>query len=128
MTQPSTEYTRFSVLLRGALALHGGARIEANCSTVASTAEEQKAELIILDINFPAGGSMEWSGFTILQWLRRFPELANIPVIFITGAESAKFKERALAVGAIAFFEKPVDFNELLKVMVETLSRPMGRK
>ena len=98
----------------------------ANCSTVASTAEEQKAELIVLDINFPSGGAMEWSGFTILQWLRRFPELAHIPVIFITGAESAKYKEKALAAGAVGFFEKPVDFNELLKVMLKTLGRSAG--
>src|SRR5438477_6893397 len=34
-------------------------------AAVASTAERAKAELIILDINFPPVGALEWNGFTI---------------------------------------------------------------
>src|SRR5579859_6521517 len=52
-----------------------------NSAAVASTVEQTKSELVVLDINFPAGGAMEWSGFTVIQWLRRFPELAQLPVI-----------------------------------------------
>jgi len=100
--------------------------VTANAPTVASTVESEKSELILLDINFPSGGAMDWNGFTILQWLRRFPELARVPVIFITGSDAAKYREQALAAGAAGFFQKPVDFEQLLKRMLELLGEPQS--
>jgi len=88
---------------------------------VASSAEAAAAELIILDINFPSGGGMDWNGYTTMQWLRRFPELAGIPVILISGEESKKHKERSLAAGAVAFFQKPVAYPELLAAILRAL-------
>ncbi|HWW03302.1 MAG TPA: response regulator [Candidatus Acidoferrum sp.] len=92
-----------------------------NGANVASTVEEAKAELIILDINFPASGAMQWTGFTIMQWVRHFPELAKIPVILITGSDPSAYKDKCLAAGAVAFFQKPVDYKELLAVLLKTL-------
>ena len=92
-------------------------------AAVARTAEQTKAELIILDINFPTQAGLEWSGFTIMQWVRRFPELAGIPVILITGGDSKDYEEKSRASGAVGFFQKPVAFKELLSVMVATLAR-----
>src|SRR5712671_5962784 len=43
-----------------------------NAASVASIAETAKVELIILDLHFPTGGTVEWSGFTVMQWLKRF--------------------------------------------------------
>ena len=92
-----------------------------NATSVAGTAEQEQTELIILDINFPPAGGMEWNGFTIMQWLRRFPEIGNIPVILISGSETAKYKEKALQAGAVAFFEKPVDYSTLLSAILQSL-------
>ena len=89
--------------------------------TVASSAENARAELIILDINFPSISGPDWSGFTVMQWLRRFPELGNIPVILISGEAGSRHREKALAEGAVAFFQKPVDYNELLAMIVHAL-------
>jgi two-component system cell cycle response regulator DivK len=93
-------------------------------AAVASTAEQAKAELIILDVNFPSGSGsngMEWNGFTILQWLERFPELANIPVILITGEDVSKLREKALGAGVAAIFQKPIIYKEFLPVLLEAL-------
>lgn len=95
-----------------------------NSSTVASCAEQALIELIVLDINFPAGGAMEWSGFTVMQWLRRFPELTSIPVILISGSDASEYKEKALAAGAIAFFQKPVAYKEILAAILTALPKP----
>ena len=92
-----------------------------NSAAVASTAEQMLAELIILDVNFPPGGAMEWNGFTVMQWLNRFPELARLPVILISGSEAAEYKTKALAAGAVAFFQKPVVYKEILEVILKTL-------
>ena len=94
-----------------------------NPATVATVAQQSKAELIILDIHFHGGSGVEWTGFTVMQWLRRFPDLAKIPVILITGGEAAKYKDKALAEGAAAFFEKPVNYQDLLATMLTLLSR-----
>ena len=88
---------------------------------VARTVEKNGSELIILDINFPTTVGCDWNGFTIMRWLRRLPDLGRIPVILISGEESAKYRERALAEGAVAFFEKPVVYSELLAKIVQAL-------
>lgn len=92
-----------------------------NPTEVASAAEKAAAELIILDINFPLTQGSDWSGYTTMQWLRRFPILACIPVILISGEDSKHHEERALAAGAVAFFQKPVGYPELLAVVLRTL-------
>lgn len=95
-----------------------------NSASVASTAEQIQAELIVLDVNFPAGGAMEWSGFTVMQWLQRFPEFAKLPVILISGCDSAEYKKKALEAGAVAFFQKPVVYAEILESILKMLEKP----
>jgi DNA-binding response OmpR family regulator len=92
-----------------------------NAASVASLAETAKVEVIILDLQFPTGGTVEWSGFTVMQWLKRFSKLANIPVIVMTGSDSAQHRDKALTAGAAAFFQKPVKYSELLVAILQAL-------
>ena len=100
-------------------------------STAVSCVRRERPDLIILDINFPPdvahGGGIAWDGFIILDWLRRLDESRETPVIFITGEESAKFRERALSLGAVAFFQKPVNYEEFLVAIRRVLGqRPVS--
>ena len=75
---------------------------------------------IVLDINFPpevSSTGLQWDGFNIMEWMRRFREVAEIPVIIITSGDPAKYKTRALAAGASAFFQKPINHEEFLKAV-----------
>jgi len=92
-----------------------------NAANVVGVAEKAAAELIILDINFPSTGGLDWSGYTIMQWLRRFPALTGIPVILISGEDAKNHKAKSLAEGAVAFFEKPVSYPELLSAALRAL-------
>src|SRR6266705_6800918 len=78
--------------------------------TAVNLARQQKPDLIVLDINFPPdvahGGGVAWDGFLIINWLRRMDEAKSIPIIVITGGEAEKYKQRALAAGAVDFFHK----------------------
>jgi len=51
-----------------------------------------------------------------------------VPFIVITGGEAAKYRERAMKEGAAAFFQKPVNNNELVatiqKLVGETRANP----
>ena len=90
-----------------------------------SLARHERPDLILLDISFPPdvanGGGVPWDGFLIMSWLRRLEEAKNIPIIVITGGEPEKYKERALAAGAVSFFHKPIEHVELLAVIRQTL-------
>jgi CheY-like chemotaxis protein len=98
-----------------------------NSAAVASTAEQNQTELIILDINFPPGGAMEWNGFTVMQWLGRFPELTRIPVILISGSDAAEYRDKALAAGAVGFFQKPVVYKEILEAILKVQDQKPGK-
>ena len=91
-------------------------------SEAVSTVRQQKPDLILLDIGFPPEvAGVPWDGFLIIQWLRRIEEAKNTPIIIITGADSAAYKERALAEGAMAYFQKPIDNDDLLATIRSAL-------
>jgi len=83
-----------------------------------STARKQKLDLIVLDILYPPdvghGGGVSWDGFLILSWLQRMDEAKHVPVIFVTGADPKKYRDRAIKAGAVNFFSKPVKVEELM--------------
>lgn len=77
----------------------------------------QRPDLVILDINFPPdvahGGGVHWDGYTIMEWLRRMEGL-QVPIITITSDPPEKQRAKSLAAGAVAFFHKPVNPEELI--------------
>jgi CheY-like chemotaxis protein len=97
-------------------------------SEAVSAVRQQKPDLIVLDINFPPdvahGGGIGWDGFRIMEWLRRINEAKGTPVIIITGGDPAKYKDAALAAGAVSFFQKPINNDELLAVIQKLLAQP----
>jgi CheY-like chemotaxis protein len=86
---------------------------------------KEKPDLILLDLGFPPDiGGVPWDGFRIMEWLRRVDESKKIPIIVITGGAGERDKERALAGGAVAFLYKPLDHDELLKLVRAALGTP----
>ena len=91
-------------------------------SEAVASARKENPDLILLDISFPPDvGGVEWDGFRIMEWFHRLEESKKIPVIIITGGEDARDKDRAVSGGAVAFFHKPIDHDDLLKVIRATL-------
>jgi CheY-like chemotaxis protein len=88
-----------------------------------SVVRMEKPDLILLDIVFPPDvAGVPWDGFRIMEWLHRVDESRKIPIIIITGGEEVKNKERAIASGAVAFFHKPINHDDLIKVIHATLA------
>jgi len=91
-------------------------------------ARKESPDLILLDISFPTDvGSVPWDGFRIMEWFHRLDAARRIPIIVITGSEEPKTKERATAAGAVAFFQKPIEHDYLLKVVRATLGDVTAR-
>jgi CheY-like chemotaxis protein len=84
---------------------------------------KEKPDMIVLDISFPPDvAGVPWDGFRIMEWLRRVDDTKKIPIIVITGGAGDKDKEKALAGGAVGFLYKPLDHDELLKMVRATLA------
>lgn len=91
-------------------------------SDAVAAVRKHKPDLIVLDISFPPDvGGVPWDGFRIMEWLRRIDESRQLPIIVITGGAGNKDKEQALAAGAVGFLQKPLDYDELLKLIGATL-------
>ena len=87
-------------------------------------ARRESPNLILLDISLPTDvGGVAWDGFRIMEWLQRVPEAKGIPIIVISGGDPEKIRDRALAAGAVCFFHKPVDNEELLATIRHTLEK-----
>ncbi|HYA79262.1 MAG TPA: response regulator [Candidatus Nitrosopolaris sp.] len=87
-----------------------------------AAARKENPDLILLDIGFPpAVDGVPWDGFRIMDWFHRLESAKKIPIIIITGSEDPKIKERAASSGAVAFFHKPIDHDDLLMVVHSAL-------
>jgi DNA-binding response OmpR family regulator len=84
-------------------------------------AQKEKPHLIILDLGLPAG-----DGFNVLKNLRLYPALSDIPVIVLTARDPEGNEKRTLESGAVAFFQKPADNEELLGVIRASLQAGWG--
>ena len=90
-----------------------------------AAARRENPDLILLDISFPPDvGGVPWDGFRIMEWFHRLENSRKIPIIVITGSEDPKVRERATSAGAVAFFQKPIEHDDLLKVIRATLGCP----
>jgi CheY-like chemotaxis protein len=94
-------------------------------ASAVSMARRERPNLVLLDLSFPPdvahGGGVAWDGFLILAWIRRMDECRDIPVFVITGGDPVKVRDRSLAAGALAFFHKPINNEELLEAIKKVI-------
>jgi DNA-binding response OmpR family regulator len=94
-------------------------------SKTLSTVRREKPDLILLDLTFPldasdVGGPVQ-DGFFVIEWLRRAPEAEKIPIIIVSATDPAKYKSQISARGIVACFHKPLNHDELLLAIRNTL-------
>jgi two-component system KDP operon response regulator KdpE len=81
-----------------------------------STALTEMPDLIILDIGLPG-----CDGYSVMRCLNAFPELADVPVIVLTGRDGFTHERRCREAGAKRFFEKPVTNLHLMTAIQQLL-------
>lgn len=72
---------------------------------------------LLLDVNLPGMG-----GLDMLEQLRA--EGDDLPAVVVTARRSRQVDERARRAGALAVFDKPVDWQALLARIEEAVARP----
>lgn len=66
-------------------------------------------DIILLDLMMP-----KINGFEMFEQIKEDPQIANIPVVFITANKDKAEKQKAMEMGAKDFFTKPLNFDEIL--------------
>lgn len=86
-----------------------------------SAVSERKPRFILLDIHLPPDvtnpHTSGWDGFRLMSWLRGLRNTQDARYFIISGNSSQELKDRARRSGAVGFFSKPIDHNELLAVL-----------
>ena len=68
-------------------------------------------DLILIDINLP-----RIDGFEVLARLRKNDRCANVAVIVMTSSAAQEDRAQSMGLHAQAYFQKPNDYNEFLKL------------
>lgn len=87
------------------------------CENLAAAREEltrQSFDLCLTDMRLPDG-----SGLELVEWIQ--DQVPGLPVAVITAHGSVEAAVRALKVGAFDFVSKPVDLNDLRKLVAAAL-------
>jgi len=77
----------------------------------------EKIDIILADINMPI-----MDGLKLVSIVRNNPSYKNIPIIMITTEGAEEDKNKALAIGANAYLTKPIQTQELMKLVNSFIS------
>jgi adenylate cyclase len=77
----------------------------------------EEFDIVLLDLLMP-----EVDGFEVLQQIKADIKLSAIPVIVITSVGDSESAERSKGLGAIDYFTKPVDHQQLTHRISSVLS------
>jgi putative two-component system response regulator len=107
------------LVARKYLQADGFTKIQAvtDSSRAIAVIRSEKPDLVLLDIMMP-----QVSGTDILQVMALDPVLQRIPVLILTASTDATTKRHCLDLGASDFLGKPVDPNDLLPRVRNTLT------
>ncbi|MEM6679515.1 MAG: response regulator [Pseudomonadota bacterium] len=78
---------------------------------------EEKPDLVLLDVAMP-----KRDGYDVCQTVRADPALSDIRIVMLTANTGPVGAEKALALGADAFFSKPFRVDDLSKRVAELLA------
>ena len=81
-------------------------------------AKSTRYDLIITDLNMPV-----MNGLAMIEELRKSPEHAGMPIIFLTTESDAGMKLKAKAAGATGWITKPFDPPALVKIVNKVLGK-----
>lgn len=78
-------------------------------------------DMVFLDLKMPM-----CSGFEVLEWLQNHPVTPALSVAVLSGSDHREDIERALRLGASAFFTKPISATKLAECLYtwQKLQRP----
>ncbi|GMT47241.1 MAG: response regulator [bacterium] len=78
----------------------------------------EKADIILADINMPV-----MDGLKLVSLVRGSSEFRDIPIIIITTEGAEEDRKKAMDIGADAYLPKPIQTQELIKLVTQQLDK-----
>ncbi|NNJ11254.1 response regulator transcription factor [Chloroflexales bacterium ZM16-3] len=92
-------------------------RMAHNGTEALQMAQIQRPDLVVLDVSMP-----QMNGFDLCATMHMHADLADVPVLFLTGRNTVEDRLRGFAEGADDYLIKPFDLREL-KARIRALLR-----
>jgi two-component system cell cycle response regulator DivK len=112
-----TEDNRF--MMRRLLEMASYAVVEAkNGEEAVKMARQETPALILMDLSLPI-----IDGLAATRLIRQIPGLEKTPIIAVSAHDTSDFQVEALAAGCNDYITKPIDFNELERLIAKLLAQ-----
>ena len=86
--------------------------VENSSSKALEKARKTRPDLVLLDIMMPG-----LDGYGVCQEFKKDPDLAHVPVIFLTGKDRSDDMGRSFKSGGDMFIKKPFSCERLLEIV-----------
>ena len=113
--------TNLDILVEGLKGDHK-LSVAMNGESALQIAARTPPDLVLLDIVMPG-----LDGYEVCGRLRRMPETADVPIMFLSSLEEVQNKTRGFEAGANDYLTKPFDSQELLQKVASSLARGLHR-
>ena len=111
-----TEDNRF--MMRRLLEMAGYHVIEAmNGEEAVKLAKTGSPRLILMDLSLPV-----IDGLAATRLIRKLPALQSTPIIAVSAHDTSDFQDEAVEAGCNSYVTKPIDFNQLEKLIEQLLT------
>ncbi|WP_028460111.1 response regulator [Chloroflexus sp. Y-396-1] len=97
----------------GQMLSFSGFKVElaADAHTAIKLARQHRPGLILMDLSMPG-----LDGWTATEYIKRDPELGQIPVVAVSGHVTRNDIERAHQAGCVEFLSKPIEYEHLISI------------
>jgi len=82
--------------------------------------QEAPPDIILLDVMMPG-----MDGYEVCRRLREVPDLAEVPVLFLSARARDDDRTRGMALGVVDYVTKPFDPTELVALVGRHLAGPL---
>ncbi len=106
-------------MMRRLLEMSGYRVVEAeNGEQAVERARDERPDLILMDLSLPL-----LDGLAATRRIRAYAELRETPVVAVSAHDTADFHAEALAAGCNEYLTKPIDFDELERLLTRFLGK-----
>jgi len=79
--------------------------------------QREKPDLVLIDITLPIV-----DGLQATRQIRSDPQFERLPIIIVSAHDNEDIRQQARAAGGTAYLSKPIEFDELKKMIRDCLS------
>jgi two-component system cell cycle response regulator DivK len=106
-------------MMRRLLEMSGYEVLEAvNGEEAVRLALQERPGLILMDLSLPL-----LDGLAATRRIREFVELQDVPIVAVSAHDTADFHSEALSAGCDDYVTKPIDFEELERLLARLFAR-----